>query len=107
MTTVAEGAVPTVPSAPTLPTGTGRLEHARLGSLPLADGGSLPDLVVAYRHDGPPPGAAPQVVVVHALTGSADAAGDWREGSELAGGRVVEDHALRLDEIFVARAGKE
>jgi len=77
MTTVAEGAVTTAPSAPTLPTGTGRLEHARLGPLPLADGGSLPELVVAYRHDGPPPGAAPQVVVVHALTGSADAAGDW------------------------------
>ncbi|MFO0810590.1 MAG: ABC transporter ATP-binding protein [Gemmataceae bacterium] len=31
----------------------------------------------------------------------------WCEGSELAGGRVVEDHAVRLDEIFVARAGKE
>jgi homoserine O-acetyltransferase len=34
---------------------------------------------VTWRHDGPPPGAAPQVVVVHALTGSADAAGDWWE----------------------------
>jgi homoserine O-acetyltransferase/O-succinyltransferase len=33
---------------------------------------------MAYRHDGAPPaGAAGQVVVVHALTGSADAAGDW------------------------------
>jgi homoserine O-acetyltransferase len=31
---------------------------------------------VAYRHDGPAP-PAPQVLVVHALTGSADAAGDW------------------------------
>ncbi len=37
----------------------------------------LPELTIAYRHDGPPPGAAPQVLVVHALTGSADAAGDW------------------------------
>ena len=43
MTTGAEGAVPTVPPAPTLPTGTGRLEHARLGSLPLADGGRSKD----------------------------------------------------------------
>jgi homoserine O-acetyltransferase len=31
---------------------------------------------MAYRHDGPGPDA-PQVLVVHALTGSADAAGDW------------------------------
>jgi len=48
---------------------------------------------VAWRHDGPPPGAAPQVVVVHALTGSADAAGDWWEpligpGRALDKGRV-------------------
>jgi homoserine O-acetyltransferase len=60
-----------------LPTGTGRLEYASLGSFSLSDGTTLPELTVAYRHDGPPPGAAPQVVVVHALTGSADAAGDW------------------------------
>jgi homoserine O-acetyltransferase len=53
------------------------VEHARLGPFRLADGTTLPELVVAYRHDGPPPGVAPQVVVVHALTGSADAAGDW------------------------------
>ncbi|MCU0504353.1 MAG: alpha/beta fold hydrolase [Chloroflexi bacterium] len=32
---------------------------------------------MAHRHDGPGPDAAPQVVLVHALTGSADAAGDW------------------------------
>jgi homoserine O-acetyltransferase len=50
-----------------------------LGPFTLENGTTLPDLVVAYRHDGPPPGAAPQVVVVHALTGSADAAGDWWE----------------------------
>ena len=76
MTSIAEGVAAAAPSAP-LPTGTGRLEHAWLGSFGLVDGGTLPELVVAYRHDGPPPGAAPQVVVVHALTGSADAAGDW------------------------------
>ncbi len=62
-----------------LPTGTGRLETASLGPFTLASGVTLPDLTVAYRHDGPPPGAAPQVLVVHALTGSADAAGDWWE----------------------------
>lgn len=60
-----------------LPTGTGRLATAPLGPFELADGTVLPELTVAYRHDGPPPGVAPQVVVVHALTGSADAAGDW------------------------------
>lgn len=62
-----------------LPTGTGRLESASLGAFELTDGTALPELTVAYRHDGPPPGEAPQVVVVHALTGSADAAGDWWE----------------------------
>ena len=62
-----------------LPTGTGRLETAPLGPFTLASGVTLPELVVAYRHDGPSPGAAPQVLVVHALTGSADAAGDWWE----------------------------
>jgi len=62
-----------------LPTGTGRLETASLGAFELTDGIALSDLVVAYRHDGPPPGESPQVVVVHALTGSADAAGDWWE----------------------------
>ncbi len=66
-----------VGSPSVLPTGTGRLETASLGSFELTDGTVLPELTVAYRHDGPPPGEAPQVVVVHALTGSADAAGDW------------------------------
>lgn len=61
------------------PTGTGRLETVSLGEIALQDGETLPELIVAYRHDGPPPGEAPQVVVVHALTGSADAAGDWWE----------------------------
>jgi homoserine O-acetyltransferase len=60
-----------------LPTGTGRLETVSLGQLALTDGTALPELVTAYRHDGPAPGKGPQVVVVHALTGSADAADDW------------------------------
>jgi homoserine O-acetyltransferase len=64
----------------TLPAfGSGRLETTALGPFVLGDGTRLPELVVAWRHDGPPPGTAPQVVVVHALTGSADAAGDWWE----------------------------
>ena len=74
--------VPTTRPAGTpvaLPTGTGRLESVSLGRFELTDGTPLPELVVAYRHDGPPPGEAPQIVVVHALTGSADAAGDWWE----------------------------
>jgi homoserine O-acetyltransferase len=62
-----------------LPTGTGRLEAVSLGPLTLENGTTLPELTVAYRHDGPPPEEAPQVLVVHALTGSADAAGDWWE----------------------------
>ena len=62
-----------------LPLGTGRLESVRLGPFSLASGVRLPDLVAAYRHDGPGPDEAPQIVVVHALTGSADAAGDWWE----------------------------
>ena len=61
------------------PTGTGRLESVALGPFELIDGTTLPGLTVAYRHDGPGPGVAPQVLVVHALTGSADAAGDWWE----------------------------
>jgi homoserine O-acetyltransferase len=45
----------------------------------LQSGTTLPDLTVAYRHDGVPPDEGPQVLVIHALTGSADAAGDWWE----------------------------
>lgn len=71
---------PTTESAPPTevhPTGTGRLESVALGPFDLESGVTLPELTVAYRHDGPGPAAAPQVLVVHALTGSADAAGDW------------------------------
>lgn len=67
------------PPASGLPLGTGRLEFAPLGPFELESGEVLPNLVVGYRHDGPGPDAAPQVLVVHALTGSADAAGDWWE----------------------------
>ncbi len=61
------------------PTGTGRLQRADLGPFEAVDGTVLPDLTVAYRHDGQAPGTAPQILVIHALTGSADAAGDWWE----------------------------
>ena len=61
------------------PTGTGRLESVALGPFALDDGTTLPGLTVSYRHDGPAPGVAPQILVIHALTGSADAAGDWWE----------------------------
>lgn len=61
-----------------LPLGTGRVESASLGTFATESGTALPDVTLAYRHDGPRPGA-PQVLVVHALTGSADAAGDWWE----------------------------
>ncbi len=47
----------------------------RLGSFETDAGAVIPDLRVAYRRDGHP--SAPAVLVVHALTGSADAAGDW------------------------------
>jgi homoserine O-acetyltransferase len=57
--------------------GTGVVQAVELGPFRLESGVELPELVVSYRHDGPPPDLAPQVVVVHALTGSADAAGDW------------------------------
>ena len=78
MTQAAEG-VATAPSAAGPRFGTGRTETTALGPFVLGDGTRLPELSIAWRHDGPPPGAAPQVVVIHALTGSADAAGDWWE----------------------------
>src|SRR5215218_7359424 len=75
---VSPGAEPTlVPSGrPSL--GAGRVEAADLGELSLEAGGPRLPVTLAYRHDGPGPDA-PQVLVVHALTGSADAAGDWWE----------------------------
>jgi len=47
----------------------------RLGPFRTEGGGTIPDLRVAYRRDGPP--SVSTVLVVHALTGSEDAAGDW------------------------------
>src|SRR5262249_14516460 len=69
--------------------GSGRLERTTLGSFTLGDGSVLPGLVVAWRHDGPAPADAPQVLVVHALTGSADAAGDWWK-SLIGPGRAID-----------------
>jgi len=58
---------------------TGKLISRWIGRFTLESGVVLPDLVVAYRHDGVPIGEGRQILVVHALTGSADAAGDWWE----------------------------
>jgi homoserine O-acetyltransferase len=55
----------------------GKIVSRWLGPFTLESGTVLPDLVVAYRHDGVPIGEGRQILVVHALTGSADAAGDW------------------------------
>ncbi len=49
----------------------------RLGPFRTEGGGLIPDLRVAFRRDGPTEDRA--VLVIHALTGSADAAGDWWE----------------------------
>lgn len=78
-TGAADVARPRTAETPDPPTGTGRLESVELGPFDLEDGTTLPELTVAYRHDGPSPLVAPQVLVIHALTGSADAAGDWWE----------------------------
>jgi homoserine O-acetyltransferase len=56
---------------------TGKIASRWLGRFVLESGVVLPDLVIAYRHDGVPIGEGRQILVVHALTGSADAAGDW------------------------------
>jgi homoserine O-acetyltransferase len=55
----------------------GKITSRWLGRFTLESGVVLPDLVCAYRHDGVPVGEGRQILVVHALTGSADAAGDW------------------------------
>lgn len=67
----------TSPRAPLLSTGT--IVSVGLGPFELVSGERIEELDVAYRHDGLVPGTGPQVIVVHALTGSADAAGDWWE----------------------------
>jgi homoserine O-acetyltransferase/O-succinyltransferase len=56
---------------------TGKITSRWLGRFVLESGAVLPDLVIAYRHDGVPIGEGRQILVIHALTGSADAAGDW------------------------------
>ena len=55
----------------------GKITSRWLGRFTLESGAVLPDLVGAYRHDGVPIGQGRQILVAHALTGSADAAGDW------------------------------
>ncbi len=72
-TAVEAGAGPAPPSS----FDTGAVVTREVGPFALGDGTVLPALRVAYRHDGPGPDEAPQVLVIHALTGSADAAGDW------------------------------
>ena len=62
---------------PVSPFGAGRVVGCDVGPFALESGARLAALHVAYRHDGPGPAEAPQVLVIHALTGSADAAGDW------------------------------
>lgn len=76
-TTAPVGTSQAAPRAATRGFGAGEVRATMLGPFRLESGVVLEDLVVAWRHDGPSPGVAPQVVVVHALTGSADAAGDW------------------------------
>lgn len=56
---------------------TGKIVSRWIGRFTLESGVVLPDLVIAYRHDGVPVGEGRQILAVHALTGSADAAGDW------------------------------
>jgi homoserine O-acetyltransferase/O-succinyltransferase len=67
---------PGTPRPRRYPLGTGEVVAADLGPFALEAGGAPLPLTLAYRHDGPGPDA-PQVLVIHALTGSADAAGDW------------------------------
>ena len=67
---------PGTPRPRRYPLGTGEVVAADLGPFALEAGGASLPLTLAYRHDGPGPDA-PQVLVIHALTGSADAAGDW------------------------------
>jgi homoserine O-acetyltransferase len=73
----APGRIAAVRPARLSPFDTAAVVTRDLGPLGLTNGSVIPELRVAYRHDGPGPDEAPQVLVVHALTGSADAAGDW------------------------------
>ena len=73
----ARAAGPARPLPAPSPFDTGGVVVRAVGPFALGDGTILPTLDVAYRHDGPGPAEAPQVLVIHALTGSADAAGDW------------------------------
>ena len=61
---------------PDVPRSVDPIRVTDLGPFTLGSGVRIPDLHLAWRHDGPA-APAPQVLVVHALTGSADAAGDW------------------------------
>ena len=72
----ASGTSPASRAAASPSLGSGRLQAVELGAFDLDAGARLPSVTLAYRHDGPGPDA-PQVLVIHALTGSADAAGDW------------------------------
>ncbi len=67
---------PGTPRSRPYPLGTGEVIATDLGPFTLEAGSTPLSLTLAYRHDGPAPDA-PQVLVIHALTGSADAAGDW------------------------------
>src|SRR5450759_256695 len=62
---------------PVSPFGAGRVLGRDLGPFELVSGTRLAELRVDYRHDGQGPTERPQVLVIHALPGSADAAGDW------------------------------
>ena len=65
----------------------------RLGPFRTEAGVTLPDLRVAFRRDGPRSSSA--VLVVHALTGSADAAGDWWEPL-IGAGRALDTDAHQV-----------
>ncbi len=67
---------PGTPRPRRYPLGTGEVIAADLGPFETEAGDTPLPLSLAYRHDGPGPDA-PQALVIHALTGSADAAGDW------------------------------
>ena len=80
----------TAPADPGIAFGLGEVTTTSLGPFTLESGETIPELVVAWRHDGPGPDEdAAQVLVVHALTGSADAAGDWW-GPLIGPGRAID-----------------